>query len=108
VLESDGIPAALLDAQIAGLGLGPAAGGVRLLVPARDLERAQEILAAPMIMTDELELAMAHATPPPAPHATFEARPPRPERAERRFVVLRFAFWAALVLAGLAVLALLG
>lgn len=47
LLEADGIPVALLDTQVAALGLGPALGGVRLLVPAWDEARALELLAAP-------------------------------------------------------------
>jgi len=106
VLESDGIPAALLDAQVAGLGLGPAAGGVRLLVPPWDFERAQELLATP-VPDGALELAASLAPTPSHVHA-LGPRAPRPGRAERRFAVARFLVWSALVLAGLAVLAGIG
>lgn len=49
LLESEGIPAALLDAQVASLGLGPGLGGVRLLVPAWDVELAAALLAPPAV-----------------------------------------------------------
>jgi hypothetical protein len=63
LLEADGIPAALLDTHVASLGLGPAFGGVRLLVPAWSAERAAELLAPPPPGADEDPLA----TPTPLP-----------------------------------------
>ena len=106
VLEADGIPAALLDTQVAGLGLGPAAGGVRVLVPARDLWRARELLSAP-VPTGELDLA-ATRTPPPGQVVGFDLPAASPGFAERRYAVVRFLVWAALLLAALAVLARIG
>jgi hypothetical protein len=44
LLESEGIPAALLGAHVAALGLGPAVATVRLLVPEHDAALARELL----------------------------------------------------------------
>jgi hypothetical protein len=44
LLESEGIPVALLGAHVAALGLGPAVAAVRLLVPEHDAALAQELL----------------------------------------------------------------
>lgn len=72
MLEADGIPAALLDAQVAALGLGPAVGGVRLLVPAWDEARAVELLTQPAWSPDgaaptPTPWGLTSPTPPPAP-----------------------------------------
>jgi hypothetical protein len=111
VLESDGIPAALLDAQVAALGLGPAVGGVRVLVPARDEARAVELLAPPPVgLLDGYLLTPApmpgtlstvSVTPAPFAHAD---PPPAPPTAGP--LALRVAVWAALVLGLLTLFAL--
>jgi hypothetical protein len=106
MLEGDGIPVALLDAQVAGLGLASATGGVRLLVPLWDLDRARELLTTP-VLTGEHPVGPT-PTPLPDHQLAFDAWPPRPGRAERRFAVARFLVWTALVLAALAVLATIG
>lgn len=69
LLESEGIPAALLDAQLHGPGLGPAADGVRLLVPAWDEPRARDLLAPPV--WDEEPAA----TPTPLPGGLTAVEP---------------------------------
>ncbi len=89
LLESEGIPAALLDAQVASLGLGPAMGGVRLLVPAWDAELAAALLAPPAVGTVE-----DHApTPAPLPGGLEVVQ------AERR--PDRWLTWVAVVIAAL-------
>jgi hypothetical protein len=75
-------------------------------VPARDLWRARELLSTP-IPTGELDLASAR-TPPPGQVVGFEPPPARPGFAEQRYAVVRVLVWAALLLAGLAVLSRLG
>jgi len=81
LLEADGIPAALLDAQMAALGLGPAVGGVRLLVPAWDEARALELLAPPPWSPESTPTPAAgwalDPAPTPAPGAD---RPPASRR----------------------------
>jgi len=116
MLEADGIPAALLDAQVAALGLGPAVGGVRLLVPAWDEGRALELLGQPAWTAEEgaptpwgltpVPGGARSATPathrPPGP-ATFELAP---ALAAPGPLALRVAVLVALALA-LAVVAAL-
>lgn len=109
LLESDGIPVALLDAQMAALGLGPAVGGVRLLVPAWDEARALELLAPPPWSPESTPTPAAGGaldpapTPAPGP-ARFPARTPAPgparSPASRR--PLAPVAWALAVLAAAA------
>ena len=100
LLDADGIPAALLDAQVAALGLGPAVGGVRLLVPAWAEARAVALLTPPEGGPPELALA----TPTPLPgtlQAVSISRPaaPRPAPPAPGPLALRLALWAAVLLA---------
>jgi hypothetical protein len=44
LLESEGIPVAMLGAHVAALGLGPAVAAVRLLVPEQDAALARDLL----------------------------------------------------------------
>lgn len=110
LLEADGIPAALLDAQMAALGLGPAVGGVRLLVPAWGEDRALALLAPPPPGAFDEPLA----TPTPlagtlqavTPPRLLQAVEPAPAPAEEGPLAVRVALWVALAL-GLLVLAAL-
>jgi len=101
VLESDGIPVALLDAQVAALGLGPAVGGVRVLVPAWDEARAIELLTPPATgPLDGLTLTPAPlpgtlATVTPLPRAPVVLPPAPPAEGP---LALRLAVLAALAL----------
>jgi Putative prokaryotic signal transducing protein len=81
LLESDGIPVAVLDAADAALL--PGAGSVRVLVPAQDLERARRLLATPepAWLPDE--------SPPPGP--------PRAAWSVLTWVILLFGALAALI-----------
>jgi hypothetical protein len=109
VLESDGIPAALLDAQMAGLGLGPTVGGVRLLVPAPDEARAVELLTLPAAFAGEppsstpTPLPGSVYAPTPAPFPRYEPLPvaqaPGPLALRAAVVVLALALAAIGLLA---------
>lgn len=107
LLESDGIPAALLDAQVAALGLGPAVGGVRLLVPAWAEARAVELLTPPEGGPPELALVTPTPLPGtlpaigPAGPAPAGAAPPAPGP-----LAVRIAFWAGVALVAAVLLAL--
>lgn len=102
---------ALLDAQVSALGLGAAVGGVKLLVPGWDVERASEILAAPVAGSiEELHPALT----PPHGVAAVGTAPPGHAAAGRAAADAgpspnspRLALWTALLAALLAGLALL-
>jgi hypothetical protein len=102
VLEADGIPAALLDTQMAGLGLGPAVGGVRLLVPGWAEARAVELLAPPVAGPLEglapLPGTLATVTPP-APAVSPPATPAPGPLALRIAVGVGLALLATILLA---------
>jgi hypothetical protein len=93
LLESEGIQVALLDTQAAALGLGPAVGGVRLLVPSWDAGLAADLLAHPP--PAEFEEPGPTPAPLPVPRGRVPAAPPP--------VATRIALWVALALAGAAV-----
>jgi hypothetical protein len=98
LLESEGIQVALLDTQASAPGLGPAAGGVRVLVPAWDAGRASELLADPP-RADPEELGRTPAPLPVPPRGAVPAAPGP--------MATRIAVWVVLALAGAAVAMLL-
>jgi hypothetical protein len=108
LLEADGIPAALLDAHVAALGLGAAVGGVRLLAPAWSTERAAELLSPPPLGADDWPAT----TPTPLP-GTLRALAPLPATAAGPApaapgpLALRVAVAVALALLAAVMLALL-
>jgi hypothetical protein len=105
LLESDGIPAALLDAHVTALL--PSVGGVRLLVPAWSAERAAELLSPPPLGADDWPAAtptprpdsLRTLAPLPAPTAGLPPASPGP-------LALRVAVAVALALLVVVVLAL--
>jgi hypothetical protein len=98
LLESEGIPVALLDSQTAALGLGPAVGGVRVLVPADEAGRAAELLAnPPRDALDEIG-----RTPTPIPMALKGVAPPAPPP-----LATRLAMGTIILLAGAAAVLML-
>jgi len=107
LLEAEGIPAALLDAHVAALGLGPAVGGVRLLVPAWSAERAVDLLSPPPVADDPGPATTPAPLPgtypvlaTPALSAAPTKAPPAPgSLALRVAVVVAVALLAALLLA---------
>jgi hypothetical protein len=107
VLEADGIPAALLDTQMAGLGLGPAVGGVRLLVPGWAAVRAAELLAPPVtgpleglaLTPAPLPGTLATVTPSLPPEVSPPAAPAPGPLALRVAVGVAVALLAAILLA---------
>jgi len=59
LLESEGILVALLDAQVASLGLGPAVAQVQVLVPARDVPMALDLIGQPAEAQADQEATLA-------------------------------------------------
>lgn len=114
MLEADGIPAALLDAQVAALGLGPAVGGVRLLVPAWDEGRALELLGQPAWAPEGSSptpwgltpLPTPGPSPAPTPPPVPAALGPAPAQAAPGPLALRVAVLVAVTLALLVLAAL--
>jgi hypothetical protein len=108
LLESEGIPAALLDAQLHGPGLGPAADGVRLLVPAWDEARAKDLLSLPEGFAGEGPTM----TPLPLPGGLSPVAPdpgPEPDPGALASTAGAFALHVAVLLAlALGAVAVLG
>lgn len=102
---------ALLDAQVSALGLGAAVGGVKLLVPGWDAERAGEILATPL--AGSIEEPHHAPTPPGGLAAVGSARPGQAADGHAAAEAgpspysPRLSLWTALLAALLAGLALL-